>query len=353
MNYKQTLLAKLALAPKFGPHQTENIAVEALGHILSESEAARHALSDVLRTGGAEVGKIARVRTQASGAKRTQPDLAGFDQCGAERVLIEAKFGARLTENQPVAYLKRLPENQGSVLLFVAPAARIESLWTDLCRLVTEAKIELVPGPEEATLRWAVAGGERRLMLTSWVSPARSHGGPSCRCRGLAHGVRYPAVARARRADGRRDTGGRAQGGTWPGILAPRALAASHQRRRLAFTRRRAGGHGRPEFPFVVGRIRPVYEACRYGYLGLVWRQQGLLGPALRYASMDPLAKKMAPREARRDTPQTRAPSGRKIRPNSSKSTKTIWPFRSICRRVSSTTRCSMPWSHALRKSHG
>ncbi len=168
MNYKQTLLAKLA--PKFGPHQTENIAVEALGHILSESEAARHALSDVLRTGGAEVGNIARVRTQASGAKRTQPDLAGFDQCGAERVLIEAKFGARLTENQPVAYLKRLPENQGSVLLFVAPAARIESLWTDLCRLVTEAKIELVPGPEEATLRWAVAGGERRLMLTSWVS---------------------------------------------------------------------------------------------------------------------------------------------------------------------------------------
>ena len=36
--HHQTLLAKLA--PKFGP-QTENLAVDALGHILSGSKAAR------------------------------------------------------------------------------------------------------------------------------------------------------------------------------------------------------------------------------------------------------------------------------------------------------------------------
>lgn len=165
----QTLLAKLA--PIFG-HQTENIAVEALGHILSESEAARRALSDVLRTDGEEVGKIARVKTQVSGEEGTRPDLAGFDQHTQERVLIEAKFWAGLTDNQPVAYLKRLPENQASALLFVAPSARLDALWAELCRKVSESEsgIELGPDRNEAEgLRSATAGGKRRLMLTSWA----------------------------------------------------------------------------------------------------------------------------------------------------------------------------------------
>lgn len=165
---QQTLLAHLALQKKFSD-KYENIAVEALGHILSESDAARHALSDVLRTGGAEVGEIARVKTQASGEEGTRPDLAGFDQHNKERVLIEAKFWAGLTDNQPVAYLERLPENQASALLFVAPAKRFELLWQEMCRLVREAKIDLVRAHEEANLRSATVGGKRLLMLISWT----------------------------------------------------------------------------------------------------------------------------------------------------------------------------------------
>ena len=123
----QTLLAHLTL--KLASHP-ENIAVEALGHILSTSPAAVRALEDVLQTGGAEVGEIAWVKTQASGEAGTRPDLAGFDQHNKERVLIEAKFWAGLTDNQPIAYLERLPENQESALLFVAPAPRASStLW--------------------------------------------------------------------------------------------------------------------------------------------------------------------------------------------------------------------------------
>ena len=97
--HHQTLLAKLA--PKFGP-QTENLAVDALGHILSGSEAARRALSNVIADGGAVVGEIAQVRTQAqaTGKEGARPDLAGFDRDGRERVLIEAKFWAGLTGNQ-------------------------------------------------------------------------------------------------------------------------------------------------------------------------------------------------------------------------------------------------------------
>lgn len=133
---RRTLLAKLA--PMFAV-QTENVAVEALGHILSGSEPARRALSDVVRAGGAEVGRIVRVHTQATGEERARPDLAGFDGRGDERVLIEAKFWAGLTANQPMSYLERLPDQQPSALLFVAPAARVESLWAELRRHVSES----------------------------------------------------------------------------------------------------------------------------------------------------------------------------------------------------------------------
>ena len=172
---RQTLLAHLVLRKKFSD-KYENIAVEALGHILSTSPAAVRALEDMLRTGGAEVGEIARMKTQASGEEGTQPDLAASDQHNRERVLIEAKFWAGLTDNQPVAYLKRLPKNQASVLLFVAPAARLNTLWAELCRKVSESEsgIELRPDRDKAEgLRSATAGGERRLMLTSWAELLR------------------------------------------------------------------------------------------------------------------------------------------------------------------------------------
>ena len=165
--HHQTLLAKLA--PTFGP-QIENLAVDALGHILSGSKAARRALSKLIAAGGTDVGEIAQVRTQATGTEGERPDLAGFDRDGLERVLIEAKFWAGLTDNQPVAYLKRLPANTPSALLFVAPAARLETLWNELRRTVAKSKsgITLTKESEATGLRSATGGGRRHLLLTSW-----------------------------------------------------------------------------------------------------------------------------------------------------------------------------------------
>ena len=161
----KTLLAHLAL--KLGAHP-ENIAVDALGYILSESKPALRALQNVLRAGGADVDQISEIRTQDSNEKGGRPDLAGRDDCGAERVLIEAKFWAGLTENQPVAYLERLPADKPSALLFVAPEARFETLWHELHRQVDERGLEFAPSTDGAYLRSAVVGGERRLILTSW-----------------------------------------------------------------------------------------------------------------------------------------------------------------------------------------
>ncbi len=164
---RRTLLAQLA--PMFGP-QTENLAVEALGHILSGSEAARSALSELLQAGGAGVGQVTQVRTQDAGEDGARPDLVGSDQDGKDRVLIEAKFWAGLTKNQPRGYLKRLKTvPQPSVLLFVAPAQRLDSLWPELCRL-SEPGSDVALESDAEGLQSARIGAGPYLMLTSWRS---------------------------------------------------------------------------------------------------------------------------------------------------------------------------------------
>ena len=162
---RKTLLARLA--PMFGPH-TENLAVEALGHILSGSGAARSALSDLLQAGGAEVGTVDRIRTQATGKDGARPDLAGWDQDRQLRVLIEAKFWAGLTAQQPVDYLERLRRApQPSALLFVAPAQRRDSLWAELCRQSDSAS-DVAVDADAGGLRSARIENGPYLMLTSW-----------------------------------------------------------------------------------------------------------------------------------------------------------------------------------------
>ena len=156
------------LVPRFASHP-ENVAVEALGHILAGSAPSRAALSDMLRDAGADVGPIARVVTQAAGEAGEQPDLAAFDEGGAERVLVEAKFWAELTDNQPVAYLERLPTDAPSALLVVGPEARRESLWASLRRRVEAAEaLEWRDATRAPELPRADIGRGRSLILTSW-----------------------------------------------------------------------------------------------------------------------------------------------------------------------------------------
>ena len=164
----RTLLAHLALKFAKSP---EDIATEALRHILESSKTARRAFQEMLREGGADVGPIARVHTQAGDAEGRFPDLAAFDEQGAERVLVESKFWAGLTKNQPVPYLRRLPQDRPTALLFLAPAMRRDRLWDELRnRVLKAADIELGVSHETADLRSASTGGKRRLMLTSWTA---------------------------------------------------------------------------------------------------------------------------------------------------------------------------------------
>ncbi len=167
MTTRKTLLAHLS--PRF-TERAEDVAVEALGYILSRSKAARDTLEDALRNGGAKVGPISRVTTQVSEAG-TRPDIVCYDGSGAERVLVEAKFWAGLTDNQPVAYLKRLPDDRPSALLVIAPAARFESLWPELQRRIAGEKTVTLGEPiKESGLFATTAGDRHRLLMTSWTA---------------------------------------------------------------------------------------------------------------------------------------------------------------------------------------
>jgi hypothetical protein len=69
------------------------------------------------------------------------PDMQGCDDDGELRVLVEHKFWAGLTENQPVSYLKQLAKcNKPTLLLMVCPEARKETLWRELNKRLKDAK---------------------------------------------------------------------------------------------------------------------------------------------------------------------------------------------------------------------
>lgn len=159
-----TLLADLI--PRL-TNRIEDSAVEALGFILKESKASLAALNSLVRTGGVIMPEIVRVQTQVSGDEGTRPDLVGFDAEGKERLLVEAKFWAGLTDNQPNAYLARLPDDSPAALLFVAPEARIPALWPELEHRVGK-KLESADSGDG--IRSAIVdGAAKRLLMVSWA----------------------------------------------------------------------------------------------------------------------------------------------------------------------------------------
>ena len=167
MSNETTLFAHIA--PRF-TDRIEDVAVEALGHILSNSEAARGALEETVRLGGTNVGFLFRVETQVTDDEGGRPDLVAFDESGAKKVLIEAKFWAGLTLNQPNQYLTQLPRGQAAALLFVAPEKRLPMLWPKLL-MRAEEKFELADRSGPIKLCSAKVGDEEhRLLLTSWAA---------------------------------------------------------------------------------------------------------------------------------------------------------------------------------------
>ena len=148
------------LVPLIGP--AEPAATRALHYVLNAAPKGVVAVFVELLTGGRfEIGRIA-CEWSFDGVR---PDLAVYDAQGTPRLFVENKFWAALTDNQPVAYLDKLPSDEGSTLAFIAPKDRAVSLWAELQERCRDLECAGEAGTKDVR-RMRV--GERRLVLTSW-----------------------------------------------------------------------------------------------------------------------------------------------------------------------------------------
>ncbi len=111
----------------------EDIATLSLNYILGQSEILRSAFTRLLSERLHLDYEPLAYSTQVVGEQKERPDIVGSGD-GKERIIIEAKFFAALTENQPGSYLARL-KNQGG-LIFICPESRRIGLWNHLLDLV-------------------------------------------------------------------------------------------------------------------------------------------------------------------------------------------------------------------------
>lgn len=147
--------------------ENENIATDALAFILNAHSSALDGLLKVLRGISPDIPNL-HFRTQHT-IENARPDMWGFDG-DSPRVYIENKFWAGLTDNQPVKYLHHLSEcQQPSILLFVVPEARQESVWRELIKRLGEAEITTSSTSDSiGIVRSVLTDSGSFLALTSW-----------------------------------------------------------------------------------------------------------------------------------------------------------------------------------------
>ena len=162
---KDTLFGHLAM--RFGSHP-ENLATEALGYILRRSDVAREALGLALEQAGVKVPAGLHFVNQVSSDDNARPDLVGLDDDGGQPLIIEAKFWAGLTENQPATYLARLPKDADGSLVVIAPEKRISLLWHELLDRCKDAKLQAVESPSAGSFPVARVGRDHTISVVSW-----------------------------------------------------------------------------------------------------------------------------------------------------------------------------------------
>jgi len=102
------------------------VANSSIAYLLNEYSASQEALKNILDVDEVPTYYITELSTKSNG----RPDVTGLDKNGHKSIIIEGKFWANLTDNQPNNYLKELGDS--GRLLFLAPDKRIGSLELDI-----------------------------------------------------------------------------------------------------------------------------------------------------------------------------------------------------------------------------
>jgi hypothetical protein len=154
------------VALRFAVHP-ENLATEALSFILRTSPAASRAFTEFVRPIlQGDPGSLL-FETQQGGLEQSIPDMKCSDDKGI-RVIVENKFWAGLTENQPVTYIRELPDGVTALVLFVVPEARLQLVWSEVVKRCEDAKIPVGDVQKLTTMTAAGIGGGHYIAATSW-----------------------------------------------------------------------------------------------------------------------------------------------------------------------------------------
>lgn len=121
--------------------QTENLATEALNYILNNSKTVNNAFVKLISIFDQRISTPLNFKTQVSDTDKAFADLVGFNPRNKPICILEAKFWAGLTDNQPVTYLERLERETPSMLLFLAPTRRTPTLWLEILNRCKDANI--------------------------------------------------------------------------------------------------------------------------------------------------------------------------------------------------------------------
>ncbi len=148
-------------------NEKENIATDALAFIIQSSEEARNGLMKVLKGMEPDLSDLWFKTQQSEGNVR--PDIWGMED-GELRVLIENKFWAGLTENQPVEYLRILEKREKTgILLIVVPESRQETIWREMKDRLVKAGISFnEKNSSQGIYRTIETGIGPILAITSW-----------------------------------------------------------------------------------------------------------------------------------------------------------------------------------------
>src|SRR5215211_5981256 len=149
--------------------QTENLATEALLYLLQRYKTAHVAFVELMSTIDYVPPSDLAFSTQMRMQQGSIPDLVGTTTDGTGVLLVESKFWAPLTPNQPTGYLRRLPKDREGMVLFVAPEGRYEELWQQLVARCQAEGLELRDETGEPP-RWRTARTSEvgRLAYASW-----------------------------------------------------------------------------------------------------------------------------------------------------------------------------------------
>ncbi|MFH0725406.1 MAG: PD-(D/E)XK nuclease family protein [Pseudomonadota bacterium] len=130
----------------------EDATTEALVYVLNRSEAVRRRLHELVSSvTGLPLAPVQRYETQVQQAENQRPDIVGYSATNQQVLLIENKFWADLTDNQPVAYLRVLESDEPGIVLFVCPSTRLDLLWTYLLDRVNMAAIIIDNKTDDST----------------------------------------------------------------------------------------------------------------------------------------------------------------------------------------------------------